>query len=453
MAKMAGRRKQRKPKPKIDLPGGRFSADALFSLVREGFEKITDDRPASAEISLADALMSAFTIFSLKDPSLLAFDERRNDENIKAVYHIENIPCDTHLRTILDPLDPELLRPLFQDIFRRLQRGKALEPFVFYEGCYLASFDGTGYFSSKKVHCPSCMEKVSKSGVVTYSHQMLGAAIVHPDHKEVIPLMPEPIIKQDGETKNDCERNAAKRLLEKLRKDHPHLKLIVIEDGLSSNAPHIRDLQKHNMHFILGVKKGDHKFLFEHVCKAESAGQVTLWEFVDEETGVRHRFRFINDVPLNESNQDLLINFLEYWEIKPNGREQHFSWVTDFSLTEQNVYKIMRGGRARWKIENETFNTLKNQGYQFEHNFGHGHQNLSVVFAMLMMLAFLVDQTQQLCCAVFQDAWQEMGSKRMLWERMRSFFHEHIVSSMQEVFSALAYGYKRARPVLNMDTS
>jgi hypothetical protein len=207
------------------------------------------------------------------------------------------------------------------------------------------------------------------------------------------------------------------------------------------------------MHYILGVKAGDHKFLFEHVCKAESAGQVTLWEFVDEATGVRHRFRFINDVPLNESNQDLFINFLEYWEIKPNGREQHFSWVTDFSLDQQNVAKIMRGGRARWKIENETFNTLKNQGYQFEHNFGHGHQNLSVVFAMLMMLAFLVDQTQQLCCPVFQDAWKEMGSKRMLWERMRSFFHEYIVSSMQEVFSALAYGYERPRPVLNIDTS
>ncbi len=430
-----------------------LSADGLFGLVRERFEKIPDHRPVRAEISLADALMSGFAIFSLKDPSLLAFDKRRNDENLKSVYHIGNIPSDTHLRTILDPLDPEFLRPLFKDVFRQLQRGKALEPFVFYEECYLLSFDGTGYFSSSKIHCPSCMQKTSKSGKVTWHHQMLGASIVHPDLREVIPLMPEPIIKQDGETKNDCERNAAKRFMDKLRRDHPHLNLIVIEDALSSNAPHIRELQRHRLHYILGVKEGDHGFLFEHIRQAESAGQVTIYEFVDDATGVQHRYRFMNKVPLNESNQDLLINFLEYWEIRPDGRQQHFSWVTDFPLDQQNVAKIMRGGRARWKIENETFNTLKNQGYQFEHNFGHGHQNLSVVFAMLMMLAFLVDQTQQLCCPVFQDAWKEMGSKRMLWERMRSFFHEYIVSSMQEVLSALAYGYKRRRPVLNIDTS
>ena len=430
-----------------------LSADALFSLVRKGLEKISNHRSPAAQVSLADALMSAFAMFSLKDSSLLAFDQRRNDENLKSVYHIENIPCDTHLRTTLDPLDPELLRPLFKDVFRQLQRGKALEPFAFYEGCYLLSLDGTGYFSSHKVHCSSCMEKVSKSGAVTYYHQMLGAAIVHPDIKEVIPLMPEPIIKQDGETKNDCERNAAKRFFEKLRRDHPHLDLIVIEDALSSNAPHIRELQNYNLHYILGVKEGDHRFLFEHVRQAEREGRVTVWGYVEEATGVRHRFRFINEVPLNESNQDLLVNFLEYWEIYPDGRQQHFSWVTGFRLDEQNVQPIMRGGRARWKIENETFNTLKNQGYQFEHNFGHGEQNLSVVFAMLMMLAFLVDQTQQLCCPLFRKVWKKLGSKKMLWERMRSFFREYIVSSMREIFEALYYGYERPRPIIILDSS
>lgn len=100
---------------------------------------------------------------------------------------------------------------------------------------------------------------------MTYQHQMLGAVIVHPDLKEVIPLAPEPIQKQDGATKNDCERNAAKRLLPKIRRQHPHLKFIVIEDGLASNGPHVRDLIDNGMHFILGVKPGDHAFLFEQV--------------------------------------------------------------------------------------------------------------------------------------------------------------------------------------------
>jgi len=454
--KVHGRRAVRPARgQKTDNTRKYLSADALFTLLREGFERIPDYRPPDVDISISlpDALMSAFAVFSLKDPSLLAFDQRRNDENLKSVYGIEDIPSDTHMRTILDPVEPESLRPLFKDVFRQLQRGKVLEPFVFHEKCYLLSLDGTGYFSSHKVHCPSCMEKVSKSGEVTYYHQMLGAAIVHPDLKEVIPLMPEPIIKQDGETKNDCERNAAKRFLHKLRRDHPHLDLIVIEDALSSNAPHIRELHDHNMHYILGVKEGDHGFLFEHVRQAECDGRATAWEYADETTGVRHRFRFLNGVPLNDSNQELLINFLEYWEIRPNGRQQHFSWVTDFRLDEQNVFQIMRGGRARWKIENETFNTLKNQGYQFEHNFGHGKQNLSVVFALLMMLAFLVDQTQQLCCPLFRAVWNKLGSKRMLWERIRSFFFEYVVYSMREIFEALCYGYDRPRPVFTIDSS
>src|SRR5207244_8601436 len=112
----------------------------------------------------------------------------------------------------------------------------------------------------------------------------------------------------------------------------------------------------------------------------------------------------------------------EYWEMGAE-KVQHFSWVTDVRVSKRNVYALMRGGRARWKIENETFNTLKNQGYHFEHNYGHGTQNLSVVFATIMMLAFLVDQTQQLCCALFRAVWAIVGSKRLLWVRMRALLY------------------------------
>ena len=97
----------------------------------------------------------------------------------------------------------------------------------------------------------------------------------------------------------------------------------------------------------------------------------------------------------------------------------------------------MQAGRSRWKIENETFNTLKNQGYQFEHNFGHGQQNLSVVLAMLMMLTFLVDQTQQLGCPQFAAAWKKCISKRALWERMREIFHQFEATSMQALYQAV----------------
>jgi hypothetical protein len=229
------------------------------------------------------------------------------------------------MRTILDEVYPEQLRSAFKGPIRQLQRGKALERMVFFEGCYLLSLDGTGFFSSKKLRADFCLEKVNKqTGEVTYSLQMLGAAIVHPDFKEVVPLAPEFINKQDGHSKNDCERNAAKRFFEKLRKDHPHLPLIITEDALSSNAPHIRAAQKYNLHYILGVKEGDHSFLFDQVKTAQNTRQSTEFEIADEQNPqMIHRFSFINQIPLNASNQDLLVNFIEYWEVSAD-KIKHF---------------------------------------------------------------------------------------------------------------------------------
>jgi len=438
----------------ILAPKGRkhLSADALLRLVHSGFANIPDDRPDDVDISLADVLMSAFAMFSLKSPSLLAFDQQRAEGNLHTIYGIERVPCDTYMREILDPVSPKSLRPVFKSLFRQLQRGKALEEMVFLDGYYLLALDGTGYFSSTTIHCESCLQRVHRNGSITYYHQMLGAAIIHPDVRTVIPLMPEPIGTHDGTDKNDGERNAAKRFIVKLRQDHPHLKFIVTEDSLSSNAPHIETLQNHALHFILGVKEGDHTFLFQQVQAAEHAGRVTAYERHDRAARVVHRFRFVNDVPLNASHVDVRVNFIEYWELGED-KVQHFSWVTDLRVSTRNVFRLMRGGRARWKIENETFNTLKNQGYNFEHNYGHGTQNLAVVFATVMMLAFLVDQTQQLCCALFQAVWAKLGSKRLLWERMRALFYDYAFASMRQLFEALWYGFTKSSPLVVMDSS
>ncbi len=410
-------------------------------------------RDPDASISLADALMSGVALFALKDPSLLAFDARRNEQNMKALFGISRVPSDTQMREILDGADPETLRPLFRDVFRQLQRGKVLEEYVFHQDSYLLALDGTKYFSSPTIHCPSCLEKEHKeTGEVTYSHQMLGAVLVHPDHREVFPLCPEPIVKQDGTTKNDCERNAAQRLLERVRREHPHLKLIVIEDGLASNGPHIDTLKRLNMHFILGVKPGDHEFLFQHVEAAFGRDEVTVFSWRDpKHPEVTCEIAFLHDVPLNGSRQDLRVNFLQYAEYGPDGhRRKFFTWVTDLEITRHNARHLMRGGRSRWKIENETFNTLKNQGYQFEHNFGHGKQNLSVVLALLMMLAFLIDQTQQHCCPLFRAAWEKVGGKRALWESVRAHFSLLIFTSWRHLYEVMLHDLVKApAPTLN----
>jgi hypothetical protein len=435
-------------------PKGRkhLSADALFRLVRSGFANIPDHRSTAVEISCTDALRSAFAMFSLTSPSLLAFDKQRAEDNLGTIYGIERAPCDTQMRERLDPVSPESLRPVFKSVFRQLQRGKALEPMAFLDDHSLLGLDGTGSFASKTIHCVSCLHKVHRHGSVTYYQQRLGAAIVHPDVRAVIPLMPEPIVKHDGTDKNACERNAAKRFITKLRQDHPHLKGMVTEDSLSSNAPPIETRQAHDLPYILGVKEGDHAFLFHQVQAAEHAGRGTYYERHDRAARLVPRFRCVHDGPLNASHTDVRVNFIESWDIG-EAKVQHFSWVTDLRVTKRHVYRLMRGGRARWKIENERFNTLKNQGDNFEHTYGHGTQNLSVMLAMVMMLAFLVDQTQQLCCALLQAVWAKLGSKRLLWERLRALFYDDALESMRQLLEALLYGLKKSKPIVAVDAS
>jgi hypothetical protein len=400
--------------------------------------------------------MSGFAMMALKDPSLLAFERRRivEEHNLRSVFHIKDIPCDTQMRTRLDVVDPDWLRPAYRALFRKAQRGKALEKMVFMEGCYLIALDGTGYFSSEKLFSPFCLVKsCSKSGKTIYHLQALGAAMVHPDSRTVIPLAPEPICKQDGETKNDCERNGARRWLGNFRKDHPHLKVIITEDALSPNAPHIRDILAAGCHFILGVKEDDHKYLFDCLNATVEAGKAIEHDLPDPQNpDVHHFFRFTSGLPLNESNKDILVNVVEYWE-EGGKKPRYFSWVTDLTITKDNVYDIMRGGRTRWKVENETFNTLKNQGYHLEHNFGLGEKYLSLTFFSLMMLAFLVDQLQERCCALYREIRKKRGSKKELFETIRGVFRLIVVHSMEAIYRLILAGPQKYQLVPLDDSS
>lgn len=430
-----------------------LSAKGLMTLVRESISSIKEPSKKAqglpSKIAIQDCLMSALAVFGLKYPSLLQFDLHKSDSkvrhNLNSLYGIEQVPSDTYMRSRIDEVDPQELRRSYKGIFSAIQRGKVLENYTFIDGHYLLAIDGTEFFCSHEVHCENCCARNHRDGSKTYYHQMLAGVIVHPDHREVFPLYPEAILKRDGQKKNDCEKNAASRFLEDFRREHPHLPVIVVQDALSANGPHIRRLQDLKMSFIIGIKPAGNKTLFSRV---EGIQQNT---FKMQTGGSTYRFRFVNGVPLNDSNQELKVNFFECWETTAKGEIRHFSWITNIEITKKNIYKLSCGGRARWHIENETFNTLKNQGYHFEHNFGHGYKNLSNVFALLMMLAFLIDQVQQRCCGLFQDAWKKQVTKSNLWDLMRSLFRTCFISNWADFFAAIAYGYKAS--ILHPNTS
>ena len=346
----------------------------------------------------------------------------------------------TYMREMLDKVDPRSIRGIFTEILRVARQGKVLELFRFIDNDYLVAIDGTDIFESKKVHCNNCCEKKHRDGSISYHHQILGGVLIHPDSRQVIPFCPEPIIKQDGKTKNDCELNAAYRFVKDFKHEHPQLKVTFTCDALYANAPFIHMLKKQNFGYIIVAKEGANKTLFEWIKGIE------LKEYEIVVGSTTYSFRFINNIPLNDTKDAPSVNFFQCKEIKLIGKEKkekqerNFSWVTSHHITEKNIFKLMRGGRTKWKVENETFNTLKNQGYHFEHNFGHGKKNLHTVFAFLMMSAFLIDQIAEIADGLFQMARQELISRRSLWEKMRGFFYTVLMNSWEDLFNRLTFG-------------
>jgi len=406
-------------------PKKHLSFSALRKVLSEHFSEFDDCRQgAKVNHSLHDCLMSAFAMMFFQDPSLLEFQRRIQDRkqfsNLSNVFQVQSVPKDSQMRDNLDQLPTKQLDPIFSDWLGRLQRGKHLESYKFLDRYYLVPIDGSQYFSSKSIHCSGCLRANSKKGT-RYYHQILQAVIVHPDMRQVLPLSPEPIQNTDGSKKQDCEIKAGKRMVANIRKQHPKLPMIIVGDGLYSKQPFIDSVKQSRMSYILVAKPDDHKVLFEWVHELQALADGGSLELTDKK-GRRHRYRWVNNVPLNGSIDADNVNFFESELIPKNKVTYRNSWVTDIPIDEHNVVELVKGGRSRWKIENETFNTLKNQGYHIEHNYGHGNRYLSMNFFVLNLLAFYMHQIFELTDRLYQHCRLKTSSRKAYFSLLRYTF-------------------------------
>ena len=418
---------------------GLINLDCLISDLRAKFNSIKDHRGANSKFSLTDLLMSGFAMFQLKYPSLLQFETQSKCEadNLRTLYGVKELCTDAQLRNVLDQVDPEPIRDYFADYYERLKSLGVVDQYGgFYKGYKIIAIDGVEHFSSKEVHCSHCQERRQQNGSVTYSHSMLCAALVCPNCPEVFPLTIEPITKQDGEVKNDCERNAAVRLMNYMSNNYKNEKFIIAGDALYANAPYVRQIKANNWEYVLNVKPDGHKTLFAGFESRRLNGVLSHTSYPDQKGG-RYSFWWAKNLPLCNAAPDVRVNMLWCEREDKNGNVTRFTWITSLPLNKNNIHKIMMIGRSRWKIENETFNTLKNQGYNFEHNYGHGFKHLSTILAYLMLMAFLIDQIHQKCSKDFQKLWKTVGTKAKLWNTVRALFSTHYLDSFKELFSRM----------------
>lgn len=418
------------------------------------FLRIEEHRYKNAQIPLGDFLQSAFAMFHLKDPSLhqyrLNYPER--EANLKRIYDIKSLHSDAAMREALDGIDPDSIRDCFRIPLQVLEQEGVVKEYRVLGQYTCLLFDGTEHYCSAHTPCEHCLSKVhrNKKGEVTrttYHHQALAAVMAHPGNKEVFPLVCEPIVKQDGQVKNDCEINAAKRLLPAVRKLLPlgQYELLGVFDGLYPNGPMIRLLGECNMRFIIGIQEG---YVLVQVEKLKERGALQVREWTNEK-GEKCVARWYNKLILNGENQDINVNYFEYEQFDLQGARTYFNaWITDIDVSEERIQELVCIGRSRWKIENETFNTLKNQGYNLEHSYGHGKKYLASNFMVLTFLAFLVDQITQRLDRAFDRAFRYCKTKKNLWEKVRQVFDLLPCMSMNVIYRFVAKEIKVDFPLL-----
>lgn len=416
-----------------------LSFGSLRNALSKAFLQIPEWRQdKKVAISLHDALMSGFACMHFQHSSLLNFQQQMQDamkkNNLMSLFGIDNIPKETQMREIIDRVSSTFFEAIFKEFYARLQRGKYLERYQIFPKMYYFPIDGSEFFHSNEVHCSQCLLKRHGDSSKTYSHQVLQGGIMHPDCKQIIPFMPEQIVNGDGETKQDCEMNAAKRFVVKLRKNFPKLDVLIGGDALFSKQPIIELILENKMHYLFVAKPTDHVYMMDYL---NAYPELNHCEFVDE-LGRTHYYEWMNQVPLTGNKKSMFTNFFRCtirWTKKKKKKESTYknSWVTDQIISNENIRTLVKAGRCRWKNENECFNAMKNQGYFMGHNYGHGHNNLAFNFYLLTLLAFMVHQIFELTDSAYRAYRLKCGKKQCLWETFRTWINTFVFSSWEQL--------------------
>ena len=408
--------------------------EGLFQMLRTACKSLPDKRTGkNTRYSMADIGMAAFSLFFMQNESFLQhqrlLESEDGESNCRTLFGMENIPTDNHIRNMLDGVPPDHFNHLFEKNLRTLDQENALSSFRKLDGHILIALDGTEHFSSYDIHCDNCSHRERSNGKTEYHHTFLGATIVAPGHNQVIPLPPEFVTPQDGHEKQDCESCAARRWLQKHGATYAPYQPIYLGDDLFAKQPLCKAVQQIGGNFIFTCKPDSHKTIIEYLQGTTYAERIDTVMIPGRGKRTYH-YRWVCGIPIRDSDDAMDVNWFEITISDGKGKvTYHNSYVTDLDINHENIAEVAACGRSRWKIENETFNVLKNNGYHLEHNFGHGSTTLASVLVVLNLLAFAFHTT----CDLAETLWQ---SARESWKVRHRFFWRLWSMTTFRVFSS-----------------
>ena len=294
------------------------------------------------------------------------------------------------------------------------------------------------FYESRNITCSHCLHYETRDGETLYYHDVIAAVMVKPKEETVLPLNPEFIRNEDGSEKQDCERNAAKRWLENNAENYKRFNPILLGDDLYSDYPTCTAILGKGLHFLFTCKEDSHKWLYDSIddgCMERKT--VSLW------TGRQHleyRYQWYNGVEIRQELPTLKVNYLmlQIWNEEMGKITYLNSWVTDLEIDEKNVVEMAECARARWKIENEHNNVLKNRGYHLEHNFGHGKEHACEIYVILNLLAFQMHGIMLLLDQDYQKARKGIRRRDEFFAGMRFIFNRLLFETWEEFIGFIA---------------
>jgi hypothetical protein len=425
-----------------------FTFDNLVQYFHQVISGFPDKRTGNnTRYSIEDAALGAFSVFFTQSPSFLSFQKsmqiNKGKSNAQSLFGMANIPCDNHIRDLMDEVPAFHIFPVFNYIMDGLTDLGHLNAFRSYSNNLLCALDATQYFSSKTIHCQNCSIKEHKDGSKTYSHSAITPVFAAPGNPKVIPLPPEFITPQDGHNKQDCENAAAKRWLNQWAPKYKALGITILGDDLYCKQPICILILNHGLDFILVCKPDSHKTLYQWLEELDALGAVeTLVE--KRWTGKEYHidtYRFVNQVPLRDGEDALHVNWCELTTTTSTGRRKYKNaFTTNFNISKNNVKQIVADGRARWKIENENNNTLKTKGYHLEHNFGHGKNHLSSLLLTFNLLAFLFHTVLEMMDSKYAQIRKGLPTRKTFFDDIRALTRYIYFDSWDQMLSFMAKG-------------
>ena len=387
----------------------------LLSSLRAVCAAFPDPRKGrGGNIGMADFGLSAFAMFFMQSASFLSFqralEKGQGRSNCQTLFGIGKVPSDNYIRDMLDVADPALPRPCFERVENLLAEPAMRQAYGRLGGRTLIVWDGTEYFCSQKRGCPHCLTRKRGNGKVESYHTMLAATVVAPGHSRVVPLYPEFISPQDGAEKQDCERNAVKRWHAKHGGRLRALRPVYLGDDLFACQSIVEMVADMGGDFIFTCKPASHKALYDFIGGAEPERREE--KVRKGRTSETRRHRWIEGVPIRDGKDAIMVNWIGFEIVDAKGRVKYsMAWITSLPVNKGNVAEIAGCGRARWKIENEGFNVMKNHGCELEHNFGHGQTFLAMTLAGLNLLAFAWHSLLDLLEPPWQAAREAAGKR------------------------------------------